>query len=98
MPPLAGSLKKALNFEMLHMEPEHVLELSQAAADLERYYKKQEEAGAKRRSVSFKAAVLDSTAGSTERRTDREAAGTVKPESGNAAGRDDRTYSCAGKH
>ena len=36
------SLKKALNFEMLHMEPEHVLELSQAAADLERYYKKQE--------------------------------------------------------
>ena len=36
------SLKKALSFEMLHMEPEHVLELSQAAADLERYYKKQE--------------------------------------------------------
>ncbi|QUO21388.1 hypothetical protein KFE18_12525 [Clostridiaceae bacterium Marseille-Q4143] len=36
------SLKKALNFEMLHMEPKHVLELSQAAADLERYYKKQE--------------------------------------------------------
>ena len=27
---------------MLHMEPKHVLELSQAAADLERYYKKQE--------------------------------------------------------